>query len=456
MNRRYLEIDSTYRNRQCYKLPSDFEVLISQTGDKNRITALDPVSLSAPLELWVPSDFEVALASVQANPANTAEKFLVNAPLDTFERTLDYYVGQPITIGSNNTLISSWEFSSSGPPFPGPPPPPTKDYFWVTVNPVLQNIPGAIAVDFKTSTNLKIGIIYIPDSVRARAFYTECIIWNDTKQEGVTIDTYDGTTHTAGVDATVTGTWDLTDTLILRKNTPLFIGDSKLDGGTVTQVTLPPQASSVDDFYTGSFIRITSDPANNNPNFISRIVAYDGATKIANLGNALSVTAKVDDIFEILMFSYDNFSPFNYTGSTVSQQEMVCYEIELVNLVLPNIELVTGGKIAFYPYVYVELQNVSGAGAGIKNVIYSNNPNATRRLFRAAIDDISNPLLAPFIKIDGDGMIQTVKFKPNDNLKFGVYLPNGENFETVVQDSVSPAIPNPLVQVSALFSLKRL
>jgi hypothetical protein len=77
-------------------------------------------------------------------------------------------------------------------------------------------------------------------------------------------------------------------------------------------------------------------------------------------------------------------------------------------------------------------------------------------LFRAAVDDIPNPVISPFVKIDGDGMVQTVKFKPNDNFKFGVYLPNGEPLETIFADNESPDSVDPLLQVSALFSIRRL
>ena len=125
-----------------------------------------------------------------------------------------------------------------------------------------------------------------------------------------------------------------------------------------------------------------------------------------------------------------------------------------MNLVLPNRILSSGGKIAFYPYVYVELQNVSTSCT--PNIIYSNNPNSTRRLFRAIISDISNPDSTPFIKISGNGMVQTIKFKPNDSFKFGVYLPNGEILNTLFPELLSPSTPNPFIQISALFSLKRL
>ena len=77
-------------------------------------------------------------------------------------------------------------------------------------------------------------------------------------------------------------------------------------------------------------------------------------------------------------------------------------------------------------------------------------------LFRAVVDDIPNPLITPFIKIDGDGMVQTIKFKPNDSFRFGVYLPNGELFDTIIPEFFSPSRPNDIKQISALFSIKRL
>ena len=194
-----------------------------------------------------------------------------------------------------------------------------------------------------------------------------------------------------------------------------------------------------------------------------RITAYTGDVntptvppRMATIDCLLSVPIAGGELYEINQFTRDNAVPFVYTGSLVSQQEMVCYEVELITLVLPNRILVSGGRSSFYPYVYVELQNVSGTSAGNSNIIYSNNPNATRMLFRASIDDIPNPLVSPFIKIDGDGMVQTIKFKPNDSFKFGVYLPNGKEFDTITPETFSPQPSNPLIQISAVFSMRRL
>ena len=76
-------------------------------------------------------------------------------------------------------------------------------------------------------------------------------------------------------------------------------------------------------------------------------------------------------------------------------------------------------------------------------------------LFRAAIDDVPNPVNSTFIKIDGDGAVQTIKFKPNDNLRFSVHMSNGEIYKTVLDEHFSPHMPNPFAQISAYFSLKR-
>jgi hypothetical protein len=51
---------------------------------------------------------------------------------------------------------------------------------------------------------------------------------------------------------------------------------------------------------------------------------------------------------------------------------------------------------------------------------------------------------------------QIVKFKPNDNLRFSVYLPDGTPFQTLLPDTLSPYPPYPSLQVHAVFSLQRL
>lgn len=159
---------------------------------------------------------------------------------------------------------------------------------------------------------------------------------------------------------------------------------------------------------------------------------------------------------EILPVTHDNFVPLEYNGTIVSQNETVCYEIGLKTLTLPNVPLSAGSQVSFYPYVYVLLENQTSPGGGVKDVIYSNNPPAHKALFVAPITDVNNPLTTPFVRINASGMVQTIKFKPNDYLHFKVFLPDGSPFQTIQPDNISPVPPNDLLQISAVFSIKRL
>ena len=237
--------------------------------------------------------------------------------------------------------------------------------------------------------------------------------------------------------------------------------------------TLSSSASATDGFYIGAFLtdvtagqtrQITSYTGATrsgtvNVNWAAGVAPGDSwAVRSAFLSSSFSVNPAVGTLYEIEIFSRDNATPFNYSGSIVSSQEAVCYEVELLNLILPNIHLKSerGGRPVFYPYLYVELQNVTASSSSQRDIIYSNNPNSYRMMFRAVLDDTTQATVSPFIKIDGDGMIHNIKFKPNDSFKFSVYSPRGVLFETVAQDFYSPVEPNPLVQISACFSFKRI
>ena len=160
------------------------------------------------------------------------------------------------------------------------------------------------------------------------------------------------------------------------------------------------------------------------------------------------------DTINICSFSKEVAQPLNYTGSTVSQNGAVCYEISLLNLTLPNVPLLTGSRIAFYPYVYIELSNSTSPTKAAPGTIYSNNPNSKRALFIAAVGQVSQPNLGTFLTLSCR-MKKTVKFKPNDNLLFRVFLPDGTLFQTLLPDILTPYDPDPRLQIQATFSIAR-
>jgi hypothetical protein len=225
------------------------------------------------------------------------------------------------------------------------------------------------------------------------------------------------------------------------------------------------------DYYVGSYLLTPTNPTTGY-----LITSYIGATRTGTISgvfggeasgsNAYIRTAFLQSGFtsaptvanvELLPFTRDAFNILSYSGSELSQQQEVCYDIELINLILPNriMDTTYGSRAAYYPMFYVEFGAISSSSSGNKNIIYSNNPNATKMLFRVPIDDLQQPINSAFIKLDSDGVTQTVKFKPNSNLKFSVRLENGELFKTLMPENVSPNEPNALIQISALFSIKR-
>lgn len=160
------------------------------------------------------------------------------------------------------------------------------------------------------------------------------------------------------------------------------------------------------------------------------------------------------DTINICSFYKENAYPLQYNGSIVSQNQVVCYDIILLSITIPNVPLITGSTIAFYPYVYIELSNDTSPSRAASGIIYSNNPNSKRALFIAPIPQVANPTLGTFVTLTCN-MKQTIKFKPNDNLLFRVFLPNGQLLQTLLPDILSPYNPDPRLQIEAVFSILR-
>jgi len=244
-----------------------------------------------------------------------------------------------------------------------------------------------------------------------------------------------------------------------------------VSAGTNTFTLDYVNSSSQDNYYVGALI------TNSTTGDIRQITSYTGSTHSGTVavnwtagasGNVWTMRTAIlaspyttaptvggNDAYEVEYFSRDNAIPLNYIG-TLGQEE-ICYEVELINLILPNSVLTSGrgGRPVFYPYMYVQLDPVSGPNPHSKGIIESNNPFAKKMLFRAVLDDTTQPIISPFIKIDSDGMVHVIKFKPNDAFHFAVYCPDGNLFKTVASDTSSPTEPNPLVQISACFAFKK-
>lgn len=459
---RYIEIDSTYRDRTLWPLPSQFDVIFSNSGRRYMNDAFDPVSLSAPISYWTSNQFNALggssitvtadLTSTPVGSSSDLRTFVILGTANQLQTMNNYYENAVISSSDNGSQRRILTYTYLG-----------NDRALITVDSSF----GSILIDGLSLTisdptdltDINFPLIFIPNGRNSNESYNNMLLYNETRDNYTIIVEYNEITHLLTTTTPIPITWTSTDNFSIRKEGPI-LSDAIIASST-TQITIS-SGSSITNAYTNMFLRIRANSYGNSivlpETEIRRITFYDGNTFTYTVSPPFSSTPIVGSVIEILPFSYDNFNPINYSGSTVSQQELVCYEIELISLIIPNQILKTqfGGRAVYYPYLYVELSNLSSPNSGLNNIIYSNNPNANKMLFRAPINDTQQLANSLFLKIDGNGCVQTIKFKPNDNLRFSVHLNDGALFETIIPETYSPLPPNGLIQISAMFSIKRL
>jgi hypothetical protein len=162
--------------------------------------------------------------------------------------------------------------------------------------------------------------------------------------------------------------------------------------------------------------------------------------------------------YQIYRFKRDGCVALDYRGTTVSSNQMTCYALTVNTLILPNqiLNLPFGSLTSSYPYVLLEITNETASSGHNKAIIYSNNPNTVNATFVCSISDVNSPVITKFININSDRSSQIIKFKPNDNLKFRISMPDGRTFETENKDYIPPLGPNPLLQINCLIEIVRL
>ena len=467
----FIEVDSTYRNRNLWPLSGQFEIPIAQTGNKdNKIDAIDPVCLSAPLTVFSPATTIPSLTLVLYSNISVGTVFKLSS-LGSLSIVENFYKGLILKILDNVggfkslSRITSYNYLGANTVFP------VLSYGAFIVDDFITNVintDGIIVLNPSDFYDLNFPLIFVPNGASQFDAYQNYILYNHQRNSFSNVVSYDSIRKMLQL-ATIPNTWSLGDTYSIRKQLPFggFDSLSNKNANVITVLTVDAISgftpSLVTDYYKNFYILIYargfllgSDPYL----YTSRILSYVNNAGILTftVQNNLKLLTNTLPFYvvEILEFSYDNFNPFTYIGTLV--QQATCYEFELINLILPNFTLSSGfgSKIAFYPFIYVELTNISSSTVYSKNMLQSNDPNAVKNLFKVPIYDVQDPDSTPFVRLLDCNMIQTIKFKPDDNLFFSVYLPNGDIFNTLLSETYSPQIPNFFSQVSALFRYKRI
>ena len=354
------------------------------------------------------------------------------------------------------------------------------DYYYYKVTIELPFSDAAVA----SGTNIKLypastftdtthPYLFIPAGVSIPNYYNKYIMWNQSNNTYINIVSYDMDTHLAllGDITSFSPEWTVNDNYVIRLIPPVqqgvTTGNSSGQNVFVGTAFFTQPAS----FYINSFIRFISSDANNN--LVSKIVNVSPLPALitpqtsmppptAPPPNTLVISPPLNAAitstpanFEILQFSRDNYSPFVYTGTLTGTSQSVAQEITLNSLTLPNVYLRSGGRIAYYPYVYVVLENVSTTGGNAKNLIYSNNPHTYKAVFRVPITDLNHPSTSPFVKLTANGMKQTISIKQNDDTHISILMPNGDLFQPISSDNPQGQAPNQSLQASILFACER-
>lgn len=442
MTTKYLEIDSTYRDRNKWPLPGEFQALISPQNNVTAVNAVDPVSTSTPLTAWKCNNFTIlGSAFITGTVINTGygannTPFTIIFSALNLQRINEYYRHAVLTSAPNlSSRILSYKYLGN-------------DEAEVTLEtPLVLNIGSLVTIT--DSTDLNALRIFIPSSPNyPDNFYASCILYDETINESTPITFFDSKTGNVTLQFAIPG-WTLTDSFSIRKSLPLFTGTAGI-GSTDSAVEI---GTNPLNNLIGSFIRIypTYPSVSSISGEIRRIITYDAGTFTAIVNPAFS-NSTAGSRFEILPFSYDNNVPFVYNGTT--QSEFVNSHVRLVNLLLPSSILAVGygGRISTYPYVYVQLTPLNTVN---NNITSSNNPNSVPTLFRAIRNHNERDDSIFFTNFHGDNMIQKVKFRTENDFYFKISLPNGQIFQTIESDTASPSIPNPLLQISALFEIIR-
>jgi hypothetical protein len=470
----FIEINSTYRNRNLWPIAGQFEIPINGSGTKAKYEAFDPVSLAEPLIYWTidyltntatPEEIGLIKATVTNIGAITNNYTIaLQTTGDIPQQKDNYFAGLCIEsdTGLRSRILTSKYIGYVMDPSA------EYQYLFELINSFDASTSTTFTIkDPSTNVDPDYPLIFVPNGNDQDNSYSNYYLYDEINNTYGLITFYDSVTKIISAEPDTFSGIISGINVCVRKILPLIpVRDgsnfSPLVSSTKDKIILTYNSlfSKETNFYKNDFIRLKPQSGTEYYNGIvseSRIInryEYDGTNSIFYVSSPFTITPSNYNI-EILPFSYDNFNPLTYTGTLVQQAS--CYEFELVNLILPNqtLSVGNGSKIAFYPFVYVEISNVSSSSSHLLHTIYSNNPNATKMVFRVPIYDVQDPATTPFVRLLDSSMMQTIKFKPDDNLLFSVRLSNGDIYNTVIPENYSPSLPNPNLQISALFRYRR-
>jgi hypothetical protein len=394
--RKYLELDSTFRNRNQYPNPSDFVVPFQISGSYNNcIEAFDPVCLSFPFEQNSNATLN-SPNSVTLIPyvSSSTDNFYVQQYIGIINTTVSPYTIQYSKIslytGSTRITIVYGSFSL-----------PLGTYSYV----IRKQLPADVPYNTNTETSAVLNMTQI-------VAFTPITIQLQPTSSSVP-DSYKGMTIRL---------LSFTSPLIEEYKTILSYDETT----HVVTVTRPFEKvfTNTDYYEILPFSRDNLKPLQYQGSSNHQAVCY--SVRLVNIAIPFIVRSYTDN-----------------SGSEFDERAVI--------------NVANGGTIDQYPYFYVCLY--SDIHKENMQSIISNNPNTNYAVFRVPISSGDTPgpkkimSQTSFTRCD---MCPIIKFLPNDTFHMTVLLPNGEVLSFLQKDNASPKEPNYKLQISALFEFTRL
>ena len=432
--KKYIEIDSTYRNRNLYPNAGEFKIPVLNRGQKDDIIkAFDGVTNGTSPFFWKGrNDVDFTVGGVPSA-----------VEITNIIGTEEFFRGQFVRLsnGEESLVIGYSSYNS----------------ILYMEEPFNEFIVGSSAIVVNPSNNSKI-VVFTNETTFNQQFVDSYLL-NMNSGEYRKIVKYNFDFKTIDLEKPLT-LFNSDDTFGIVKQIPYYFPTSPLDSsvnfgkdsiGTYVELV---GASTIDDEYKDKYLNLIYFEVFTPVNVSFYIKSYDGTTQRAYVHPSelpiFNVSTEI--YYTVSDFTKDIHSGLNsYLDLNLAPR---FYKISLNNLVLPNtiISNSNGGQTRNYPYVYVSIYNSSNKTLSI---IDSNNPFTSGITFRCPITDLNDSVSASFIKLNTD-MVVKYRVNPREDLIFKVSFPDGSVFKTLISDTLPPIKPDPLLQISAAITFEEI
>ena len=252
----------------------------------------------------------------------------------------------------------------------------------------------------------------------------------------------------------------------------LFVNDYTIPNMSKSDYTfdITPILLSLSKTYTVSIVDTTSSLTgssivygiNSTPSYISYnsfvypYLVVGVPSYIITLSPPQDLSGFIGDNTDNIEFNTKSIDNASSVYSNSFNTRASTYNLTLKTLTIPNrmINIANGGTLDSYPFIYVTLLN-EGNGNNIKTLL-SNNNNSILAVFKVQVDKELYGKPTYFFTLKNISGPQRLNFRPDQDIRFRLSLPDGSIITNSMNDYLSPLAPNPLLQVNGTFSIVEL